>query len=180
MPRPFTCSIRYAKWSDGFGFLRTMPPIVVGRLCQTPLIEDRRLAQTPYNSDQNKRLDPFDKNPGQTSRRGRFVGHLCQTPFGLGSAFDTNALQFRSNQKARRLTQSALQFRTERKLRDQPMQASEPSIYICDRDGARVHAYAARGAVMGAEEFFVRRFIASCNSSISKGFARNMSTFNSS
>ena len=36
VPRPSTCSIRCAKWSDGFGFLRTMPAIVVGRLCQTP------------------------------------------------------------------------------------------------------------------------------------------------
>lgn len=52
--------------------------------------------------------------------------------------------------------------------------------YICNRAGARVHAYAARGAVIGAEGFFVSRFIASCNSSTSKGFARNMSTFNSS
>src|SRR4029077_9821866 len=48
------------------------------------------------------------------------------------------------------------------------------------RDGARNYACATMGALAGAEVFFVRRFIASCNSSTSKGFARNISTFNSS
>ena len=59
-------------------------------------------------------------------------------------------------------------------------EGSELSIYIFNRDGARVHAGAAMGAVTFAEGFFVRRFIASCNSSTSKGFASIMSTFNSS
>lgn len=44
----------------------------------------------------------------------------------------------------------------------------------------RARAYAARGALTGAEGFFVSRLIASCNSSTSKGFASIMSTFNAS
>jgi hypothetical protein len=53
----------------------------------------------------------------------------------------------------------------------------------CARAKARAYqlpAGAAKGAVIGAEGFLVRRSIASCSSPTSKGFASIMSTSNSS